>query len=73
MVMLHNAIKQFKMGFLCFFLKEQKLVSFQGCFFLMRIFLDPDYLSILFCDFPLIARSGISHVTISLIRCAPHS
>jgi len=27
--MLHNAIKQFRMGFLCFFLKEQKPVSFK--------------------------------------------
>jgi len=32
-----------------------------------RGFLNPDYLSILFCDFPLIARSGTSHVAISLI------
>jgi len=32
-----------------------------------------NYLSILFCDFPLIARSGKSHVTISLIGCAPRS
>jgi len=31
-----------------------------------------NYLSILFCDFPLIVRSGKSHVTISLIGCAPH-
>jgi len=38
-----------------------------------RVFLNPDYLSILFCDFPLIARSGTSHVTISLIGCAPHT
>jgi len=39
----------------------------------MRIFLNPDYLSILFCNFPLIARSGTSHVTIRLIVCAPHT
>jgi len=25
------------------------------------------------CDFPLIARSGTSHITISLIGCAPHT
>jgi len=29
--------------------------------------------SILFCDFPLIAWSGQSHVTISLFGCAPHT
>jgi len=38
-----------------------------------RVFLKPDYLSILFCNFRLIARSGTNHVTISLIRCAPHT
>jgi len=27
----------------------------------------------LFCDFPLIARFGTSHVTINLIGCAPHT
>ena len=32
-----------------------------------------DYLSILFCDFPLIARSEKRHNTISLIGCAPHT
>jgi len=42
-------------------------------FFLGRFFFDPDYLSILFCDFPLIPRSGTSHVTISLIGCALHT
>jgi len=26
-----------------------------------------------FCDFPLIARSRTSHITISLIGCAPHT
>jgi len=31
-----------------------------------------NYLSILFCDFPLIAQSGKSHVTTRLIRYAPH-
>jgi len=31
-----------------------------------------NYFSILFCDFPLIARSGKSQVTSSLIGCAPH-
>jgi len=38
-----------------------------------RVFLNPNYLSIVFCDFPLIARSGTSHATISLIGCAPHT
>jgi len=32
-----------------------------------------NYLSILFNDFSLIARSGKSHVTIGLIGCAPHT
>ena len=31
-----------------------------------------NYLSIVFCDFPLTAQSGKSHVTINLIACAPH-
>jgi len=38
-----------------------------------RVFLNPAYLSILFCGFPLIARCGISHVTISVIGCDPHT
>jgi len=38
-----------------------------------QVFLNLDYLSILFYDFPLTARSGTSHVTISLIGCAPHT
>jgi len=37
------------------------------------VFLHPDYLSILVCDFSLIARSATSHVTISLNGCAPHT
>jgi len=37
------------------------------------VFLNPGYLSILFCDFALIARSATSHATISLIGCAPHT
>jgi len=49
------------------FIKNSRVV-----FVKKRVFLNPDYLSILFCDFPLIARSGTSHVTISLIGCAPH-
>jgi len=37
------------------------------------MFFNPDYLSKLFRDFPLIARSGTSHVTVSLIgRASAH-
>jgi len=36
-----------------------------------RFFFNLDYLSILFCDFPLIARSGTRHVTTSLTGRAP--
>jgi len=33
-----------------------------------------NYLSIVFfCDFPLIVRSGKSHVTIRFMGCAPHT
>jgi len=32
-----------------------------------------NYLSNFFGDFPLIARFGKSHATISLIGCAPHT
>jgi len=32
-----------------------------------------NYFSILFCDFPLIAWSGRSHVTISSIGCVLHT
>ena len=38
-----------------------------------RVFLNPHYLSIIFCDFPMIARSGTSQVTIKLIGCALHT
>jgi len=31
------------------------------------------FFSILFCDFPLMAWSGQSHVTNSSIGCAPHT
>jgi len=74
------------MGFFVLFKKkEQTPVSFKkkqknvfkkmgGLFFSKKhFFLNPNYLSILFCNFPLIARSGTSHVTISLIGCAPHT
>jgi len=84
MVILHVAIKQFIMGFLCifqrtktcFFKKKTKngLKKQVGVFFKKLVFLNLDYyLSILFYDFPLIARSGTSDVTINLIGYAPHT
>ena len=83
-VILHNAIKTIQNVF-CVCFKEPKPVSLkkkkkknwikqkqttqEG--WVKKCFLfNPDYLWILFCDFPLIARSGTSHVTISLIGCA---
>jgi len=81
--------KQFRIEFWCFlYEKEQKLVSFRknpkklikkwtgGLFFFKKSedFYQPWlYLSILVCDFPLIARSGKSHVTIRVIGCAPYT
>jgi len=42
--------------------------------FLKPVFVNTVYLSIVFfCDFLLIARSGTSHVTISLVGGAPHA
>jgi len=86
-VVLHDAIKTIQNGVFVFLQnKNENLFFFQkvnkktvikkqvGCIFLKkRVFLNPDYLSILFCNFPLISRSGISYVTISLIGCAPHT
>jgi len=61
----------------CFFSKNPKKLDLkkqEGRILLKkRVFLNPDYLSILFCDFPLIARSGTSHATISLFGRAPHT
>jgi len=60
----------------CFFKVKTKNLDLRksgGLFFLKIGFFYPDYLSILFCDFPMSARSGTSHVTISLIGCAPHT
>jgi len=60
MVILHHAVKQFRMGFLCFSLKKKDLFVFkktknsdlkenQGwLFFQKNVFFNPDYLSILF-------------------------
>ena len=86
MMVLHDAIKRIETGVFTFFLKERKLVSFkkkpknpylkehEGVFFFKNpFFLNPDYISILFCDFPLIAQAGTSHVTISLIWCASNT
>jgi len=80
MVILHNAIKAIKNGVFAFFL-EQEPVSSQTIQKLIKktkkqvcwVFLNPDYPSILFCDFPLITRSATSHITIILIGCAPHT
>ena len=55
----------------CFFSKNNKKTC--ELFFKTRFFFNPDYLSILFFDFPLIARSGTSYVTISWIGCASHA
>jgi len=82
MVILHDAIKTIQNSVFVFFSKkEQKPVSLKKkrikktceLFFLNPGFFNPDYLSILFCVFPLIARSGTSHVTTSLIGCTPHT
>jgi len=50
------------------FLKQQKPISFQKKLKTrikkeqkVRFFLNPDYLSTFFCDFPFIARSGVSY------------
>jgi len=78
MVILHNAIKTIQNVFLCFLKKRTQTCFFsknprnpdlkkaEG-WFKKNVFFNPDYLSILFCDFLLIARSGTNHVTISLI------
>ena len=72
------------MRFLCFLYKKNKklflfkktkksdernrwvVVLIKAGFSQPRLFFTP------FCDITLIARSGISHVTISLNGCAPH-
>jgi len=82
MVLLHDAIKTIQNGaFVCFF-QEQKTVSSQKnkkiwikktCFFKETGFSQPWLSFNPICDFPLIARSGTSHVTISLIGFAPHT
>jgi len=71
------------MGFLCFFKRKQEkpvslkqiqnkkageLFVFKNGFFSTLIIFQS-----FFCDFPLIARSGTSRVTISFIGCAPHT
>jgi len=82
MVILHDAIREIKNGFL---FKEQNLSlkkqqknelkkkNRRVVFFKKRVFLNPDYLSIPFCDFPFISRSGTSHSTTNLIGCVPHT
>jgi len=87
MVIQHDAIKTIQNRVFVFFWKKNKnLFLFKkkqitriwknrrvGTFWKKRVFLNPGYLSILFCDFPLIARSGTADVTISLIGRAPYS
>jgi len=85
MVILHDSIKTIPNRFLfVFFEKRTKIVSLKKnglktnkknmwIVFFKPGFFNPDYLSILFRDFPLTARSGTSHVTIGLTWvCAPH-
>jgi len=84
MVILYDAIKTIQNGVFAFFLKNKNLFLFKktkkfglkktgGLFFLKkRVFLNHDCLSKL-CDFPLIVRSGTSHVTITLIWYAQHT
>jgi len=78
-MVLHDAIKTIQNG-VCFFLRtktcffyknlKSRIKKTRGLFF-FRVFLNLEYLSILFCDFRLIARSVKSHDAISLIGCAP--
>jgi len=67
-----------------FFIKKQKPVSFQKnknnrikqqvvCFFKKTDFSQSWLLFNPLCDFPFIARSGTSHVIISVVECAPHT
>ena len=86
MVILQDAIKTVHNGVMCFFkkwtrtcfLKKNKKFGLKkhktdGLFFFKkRVFLNVIVFQP-FCDFPLIARSGTSHVTISLFGCAPHA
>jgi len=88
MVILHDEMKTIPIGFLRVFLKNESLFLFKktkkigwkknkkigGVFFSKNVFFSQSWLSFSpFCDFPLIARSGTSHVTINLIGCAPHT
>jgi len=54
--------------------KQKQIENNQNiCCFFKRFFLKPEYLSIVFCDIPLIERCGTIHVTISLIGYGPHT
>jgi len=59
----------------CVFSKNTKnrIKKTGGLFFLKDGFILPWLSFNPFCDFPLIARSGTSHVNISLIGSAPHT
>jgi len=78
-VILHDAIKTIQNRVFVFFSnKRTKPVSFQKneenrikknpceLFFQNPLFFNPDYLPILFCDFPLIARSGTIVTSLSV-------
>jgi len=80
-VILHEAIKTIQNRFLRFFFEKKNKILFfrkkqikKTCelFFQTRVF-SSLIIFLFFCDFLLIARSGTSHVTISLIACAPHT
>ena len=87
MVILHDATKTIHNGVFAFFknknlffLKKtpgfvKKRKNPDGLGFLRKLgfFSNLDIFQYFFCDFPLIARSGTSHITISLIGCAPHT
>ena len=84
MVILHDAIKTIQNGIFVFFIKEQKPVSFQksknirikkqvGCFFKTTDFSQSWLPFNPLGDFPLITRSGTSHVIIRMVDCEPHT
>ena len=84
---LHKAINTIQNKAFVFFCKKNKsLFHFKkpkkpefeknrrvGIFWKKRVFLNPCYLWILFCDFPLIARSGTTDATTRLIGRAPYT
>jgi len=85
MVILHNSIKTIHNGVFVFFWKKNKyLFHFKNPevnglknrnfeFFYKRCFSTLTIFQNFFRDLPLIARSGTSHVTVSLIGRAPYT